>query len=73
MKETFTDDADGLAGRGVGKEGRIGFSKDDDAGAGIQKQFERATRLGRESESEEGRGANIGDDLSVDEGAAVVG
>ncbi len=31
------DDANGFARRGVNKEGRIGFTKHDDAGAGVQK------------------------------------
>jgi hypothetical protein len=46
VKETLTDDADGFARRGVNKEGRIGFTKHDDAGAGVQKQFDGATRPG---------------------------
>jgi hypothetical protein len=46
VKETLTDDANGFARRGVKKEGRIGFTKYDDTGAGVQKQFDGATRPG---------------------------
>jgi hypothetical protein len=46
VKEALTDDANRFARRGVNKEGRIGVTKHDDAGAGIQKQFDGAPRPG---------------------------
>jgi hypothetical protein len=51
MEETLTDDADRFAWRGVSKDGSIGFTEHNDAGAGVQKQFDGATGLGRESEA----------------------
>jgi len=50
-----------------------GGLEDDDAGSGVEEKFDGYAGVGDETESEEGWRAEEGDDLAMDECAAVVG